>query len=253
MTVFRYDGTFEGLLTAVFDAYARRTFPDALLTGGEPGPLFVTSEHAVITDDAKSGRVWTALRGKLRGEVCNMMMFAWLTEEEGVEMSLMRYMRRVFDSPAGVFTDFSDPDILRVKQLAAKVSKERCYLMEFTRFCKGGDGTYFAPVSPRYNALPLSIPYFRDRFRDQKWLIYDIRRRYGFYYDLENVTEVTMDDDAHLSAGELGGEMMAADEKQFQELWRAYFRSITIRERINPKVQRQHMPRRFWKLLTELQ
>ena len=31
MTVFVYDKTFEGLLTAVFDAYSRRSFPDLLL------------------------------------------------------------------------------------------------------------------------------------------------------------------------------------------------------------------------------
>ena len=31
MTVFRYDKSWEGLLTAVFDAYARRQFPERLL------------------------------------------------------------------------------------------------------------------------------------------------------------------------------------------------------------------------------
>ena len=32
MIIFVYDKTFEGLLTAVFDAYSRRTFPDLLVT-----------------------------------------------------------------------------------------------------------------------------------------------------------------------------------------------------------------------------
>ena len=31
MIIFVYDKTFEGLLTAVFDAYSRRTFPDLLV------------------------------------------------------------------------------------------------------------------------------------------------------------------------------------------------------------------------------
>ena len=253
MIIFRYDKTFEGLLTAVFDAYVRRTFPDMLLAEEDPGPLFITEEHAVITDGEKSGRVWRALFRKLQKEVCNMLMMAWLSEEGGVDGMLLRYMRRVFDSKGQVTTDFSDPDILRVKQLAQKVSRERETLMQFTRFQKGGDNTYFAPVSPRYNALPLSIPYFKDRFRDQKWLIYDIKRRYGFYYDLETVTEVTMEDDGHLLDGRLDEKLMAEDEKLFQSLWKTYFHSMAIKERINPKLQRQHMPRRFWKYLTEKQ
>ena len=320
MIVFRYDKTFEGLLTAVFDAYARRQWPDVLLaaeglnvgdggragsarnTGGEMMPLFVTEEHTVVTDPEKSGRVWRGLSERLPREVCNMLFFGWLSEEPEVDMMLMRYMRRVFgrnadgdssenrmvatktDAPhasrrSSVATDFSDPDILRVKQLAQKVSKERERLMQFTRFQKGSDGeapkngdtsatdgaiysegtsadsapTYFAPVSPRYNALPLAIPYFRDRFRDQRWLIYDIKRRYGFYYDLHTVTEVTMEDDAHLVAGKLDDAMLAEDEKLFQSLWKSYFNSMAIAERINPRLQRQHMPKRFWHLLTEMQ
>ncbi len=40
MIIFVYDKTFEGLLTTVFDAYSRRTFPDLLVTEGEPFPLF---------------------------------------------------------------------------------------------------------------------------------------------------------------------------------------------------------------------
>ncbi len=253
MILFRYDKTFEGLLTAVFDAYSRRTFPDALLEENDPGPLFVTEEYTVVTDAERSGRVWRALERKVPVEVRNMLMYAWLSEEEGVDEILLRYMRRVFDSKIQVQTDFADPDILRVKQLAQKVSQERMRLIEFTRFQKGGDNTYFAPVSPRYNALPLSMPYFKDRFRDQRWLIYDIKRRYGFYYDLETVTEVTMEDDGHLLDGQLDEKLMADDEKLFQSLWRTYFHAMAIKERINPKLQRQHMPRRFWKLLTEMQ
>lgn len=40
MILFRFDQTFEGVLTAVFEAYARRSFPDLLLGEDEPLPLF---------------------------------------------------------------------------------------------------------------------------------------------------------------------------------------------------------------------
>ena len=65
MIVFRYDKTFEGLLTVVFDAYYRRTFPDVLLAEGEPLPLFVDDSFTVIADEEKSTRVWAGLQKKL--------------------------------------------------------------------------------------------------------------------------------------------------------------------------------------------
>lgn len=38
MIVFRYDRTFEGLLTVVFDAYSRKSFPERLIGPGRAGP-----------------------------------------------------------------------------------------------------------------------------------------------------------------------------------------------------------------------
>lgn len=253
MTVFRYDKSFEGLLTALFDAYVRRTFPDALLGAGEPEPMFAGETYEVMTQRDKADRVWRGLNARIDWRARNMMLHVWLSEEPDSDALLLRYMRKVLDSGGAVVADFADPDALRVKQLAQKVANEGCYVREFIRLQKGADGTYFGATAPKFNALPLAIDHFKDRFADQKWLVYDTKRRYGYYYDLHKVTEVTMEDDAHLLDGKLSDEMMATDEKLFQELWKNYFKSVTIKERINPKLQRQHMPRRFWKYLTEKQ
>ena len=64
MTVFRYDRSFEGLLTALFDAYVRRTFPEALIGEGEPVPMFATEVYEVCTDSEKAARVWAGLQKK---------------------------------------------------------------------------------------------------------------------------------------------------------------------------------------------
>lgn len=253
MTVFRYDKTWEGLLTAVFDAYARRTFPDSLLGPDEPEPMFTDETYTVATDPGRADRVWRGLAQKLDRGVRNMLMHVWLSEEDGCDRLLMRYMRKVFDSPHSIVTNFSDPDVLDIHKTALKVSREAEHVRQFVRFQKASDGSYFAPIAPKYNALPLAIEYFTDRFADQRWLIYDTRRRYGYYYDLHKAVEVTLEDDAHLLEGKLGDEIIAQDERLFQCMWRGYHKALTIKERINPKLQRQHMPQRFWKHLTEKQ
>lgn len=67
-------------------------------------------------------------------------------------------------------------------------------MLQFIRFQKAADGTFFAAVEPEKNALPLAIDHFKDRFADQPWLIYDIKRAYGFYYDLKEVRQVTFEE-----------------------------------------------------------
>jgi probable DNA metabolism protein len=253
MIVYFYDKTFEGLLTVVFDAYNRKVFPDKLLAEGAIAPMFMEDSHIVVTQEDRATRVWKALDRKLTKGALNMLTYVWLSEEEGSDDLLFRYIRKAIDSKIPIETNFADNDVLEMSQLARKVSHEELYLKQFVRFQKAADDIFFAPVSPRYNALPLAIGHFKDRFSDQKWVIYDIKRRYGYYYDLNTMVEMTLDNDEHLLGGKLDESLMAEDEKIFQELWKGYFKSMTIKERINPKLQRQHMPRRFWKYLTEKQ
>ena len=46
---------------------------------------------------------------------------------------------------------------------------------------------------------------------------------------------------------------LAEDERQFQLLWKNYFRALAIPQRINERQQRRMMPRRYWKHLTEME
>jgi probable DNA metabolism protein len=254
MTVFFYDRTFEGLLTAVFDAYSRKTFPDRLLKTGETAPLFTGETHVSVTDEDHAGRVWTALQRKLPREACNMLMHVWLSEQDGSDELLFRYIRKTFDAPQSVSLNFGDADVLEVQKIARKVSHEAHYVEQFLRFQKAADDVFFAPVRPQYNVLPLTVEHFADRFADQQWVIYDLRRKYGYYYDLHRPREITFaGTTGHLISGKLDETLMAADEKLFQDLWKGYFKALTIKERLNPRLQRQHMPVRFWQDLTEKQ
>lgn len=252
MIIFTYDKTFDGLLTCVFDAYFRKTFPGMLLEEGQPLPLFYDEVVGVIADEEKSGRVWKGLQKKLSASALSMLTTCWLSELPEVDQMLFRYMCKTIDAPSSIELNFGDPDVLELSKVWKKVNWEKTRIVQFARFQKASDGTFFAPFEPDHNALPLTIHHFKDRFADQKWLIYDIKRQYGYYYDLKEVTEVTFDSpEAHLITGMLDESLMAEDEKMLQQLWKTYFKSIAIKERMNPRLHKQHMPVRYWKFLTE--
>jgi probable DNA metabolism protein len=251
MTSFVYDKSLEGLLTAVFDAYARRTFPDHLIGTADIQPMFTTDTHTVIADPDKAARVWNALEQKIGKGGCDMLMHVWLSELEGSDLLIMRYMRKAFDSQRSIATDFADPDVLEMSRIARKVGSERLHIVQFARFRKAADGIFVAPVSPLYNVLPLTLTYFKDRFSFQPWLVYDLKRSYGYYYNLKETAEVSLDNHAAIADGMLSDKLLAEGEKDFQELWGDYLQALTIKERINPKLQRQHMPRRFWKYMPD--
>lgn len=254
MVIFVYDKTFEGLLTVLFDAYARRSFPDLLLAEGEPFPLFYDEVVTVYTDDQKANRVWKGLEKRISTFALSCLGVAWLSEMPDIDSLLFRYMRKAIDAPTTIELNLGDPDVLELSKVLKKVSNERLRVMQFFRFQKALDGTYFAAISPIYNVMPLVLPYLQDRFSDQVWLIYDLKREYGYYYDLKETTEVRFEDkDSHLLTGLLNEDIMDKDEKLFQRMWKEYFKTIAIKERLNPRLHRQHMPARFWKYMPEKQ
>ena len=256
MIIFVFDNTFEGLLTSVFEAYSRRVFPDALFPEGEPLPLFHDEVFTVITEEEKAKRVWRGLQKKLSSGALSCLAQCWLAEEAETPMLLFRYIRKAIDAPRSIETNFADPDVLEFSRMWKRGDWERLRMLQFIRFQKAADGTFFAAVEPEKNALPLAIDHFKDRFADQPWLIYDIKRAYGFYYDLKEVRQVTFEEgsrEGHLVTGMLDESLMDKDEKLFQQLWKTYFKAICIKERLNPRKHKQDMPVRYWKHMTEKQ
>ena len=255
MMVYIFDGTMDGLLTAVFDAFAMHEQPETLLTEGEALPLFCERTQTVHTDEEKARRVWTGLEKKLSREAMKLISVCWLSELKELNGHLFRYICKVFTAGKGIERHFADPDVLAVTNIARKVLHEQLRMKQFIRFQKAKDGTYLGVVSPDHNVLPLIIDHFQDRFNDQPWLIYDAKRHYGFNYDGKTVIRITFEDEAavpfNLANGKLDESVMSSDDQLLQDLWRTYFKAICIRERMNPRKQLNDMPRRYWKYMTE--
>ena len=247
----------DGLLTAVFYAFAFKEQPEQLLAEGDALPLFCERQYRVATDPAKAQRVWTGLEKKLSKEAMRLISVSWLSESRELNTPLFQYICKVFRQ-GDIGRNFADPDVLTVTNIARRVMHEQLRMKQFIRFQKAKDGTYLAVVSPDHNVLPLIIEHFRDRFNDQPWLIYDAKRHYGYYYQgADKPIRVTFEDETtvpfNLAAGKLNDEVLSSDDHLMQELWRTYFKAICIRERMNPRKQLKDMPRRYWKYMTEKQ
>ena len=253
MMYFLYDNTFDGLLTCVFEAFNRKEFPENIIEEKKQLPLF-TESFRVITDDAKADRILKALRKKISQSALDMLFISYLSELEGIEIRIFRYIQKALLAELSIETNFADPDVLELSKIYKKVKREEERIRQFVRFQKTADGLFFAVMDPMYNVLALTARFFKTRYADQPWIIYDVKREYGLYYDLKTVETVHFEQLPVASkSGRLSAEKLDDYETAFQDLWKDYLKAITIRERRNLKLQRQHMPKRFWKYLTEKQ
>lgn len=247
-----YDGSFEGFLSVVFSCYQRKLSPTDICREAAFQNMLFGEHETIPTNEEQATRVWNGLQKKLHRRNKDLPLVAFLSEEDGIEMKLYRFIRRLFDTNFSIETDYGDQDVLQLKKIERQVLKEASRVLQFVRFQKTKDDIYFSPIEPQYDVLPFSINHFKNRFADQQWLIYDLKRDYGFYYDLQTVQEVVLTEKTFSGFdGKMAREFLQEDEVGYQVLWKNYFESINIKERKNPKLQLQHMPQRYWKFLPE--
>lgn len=251
MTLIIYDGTFEGWLTAVFEIYEYK-LKDVIFAKDEASNALLFSEnHFIVTDHIKANRVLKGLKQRLSPSGITNMYHAFFSELNQIEESLYRFATYVFSSSKNIEGDLSNNDVLNIQKAAHLTGKESHRMKAFVRFKLTKDNLYYAIVEPDCNVLPLIQKHFQNRYADQKWLIYDSKRKYGIYYDLEKVSTVELTFDSNPSSSKFLAEISDEDEEFFQNLWRNYFKSVNIESRKNTKLHVQHMPKRYWKNLTE--
>jgi len=254
MITWVYDKTFEGFLTLVFESYELKTFPNRILGEMESRSLIFQGDYKVVSDETKAQRVWTGLGKKVSGQSCQLIYAAFLSEMKDVELLILGYIREIFASTVNIEMNFGNAHVLKMFEIGKKVAREAHRIPMFVRFQKTADDIYYASFDPRYNLLPLAVPHFEERFADQQWLIYDTRRNYGFYYNLKKTEEITFtNNNVNPINGKIDSHLLDKDEELFQDMWKSYFKAICIKERINPKLHKQLLPKRFWKYLIEKQ
>lgn len=237
------DGTFEGILTAVFEAYRFREEPESIVSR-ELVQISLGSEiRDIETDHKKSDRVYKSIVERMSQNAIEILYRAYLHEHPDIGIAIYHYIKIGLKIGKHIVCFLQNPDVLWVNDMSQKVLAEAHLFLGIMRFKKIVNGIYYAGFEPDNNITMLISNHFVERLSDQPWIIHDVKRD---IYALYDTTELIFSNE-HITIPE-----NKSDEK-FELLWKRYFKSIAIESRCNPKLQKRLMPRRYWKNLTEKQ
>lgn len=248
--ILTYDGSFNGFLTAVFMVYEEKITVSGIQRHGKVQNALFADNERVYTNTEKAKRVWRGIQAKNQLALKNIY-FAFLSEKKGIELKLLHYIQKMFVDKASVHIDFSDAEVLKISQLSKSVGREKHRMEAFVRFQLTKDGIFFANIAPDFNVLPLISKHFRNRHADQEWIIYDIKRKYGLYYNGTAMELISLDKAEVYTNSIRKSDRFLEEEYDYQTLWNNYFKSTNIKSRINKKLHTQHVPKRYWKYLSE--
>lgn len=247
MLYYIYDNSFEGLLTAVFTAYAYKTDPDDIIPISRIGEVLFGEKIIIQSDIEKAERVMHGIQKKISDKVFRKIVYAFLSEIEGIENNIFQYIKLGFSLGKELDNHLTNSVVLRIRSISRKVGLEISRLKGLVRFKKLDDNIYYSPFAPDYNIISLLAPHFARRFATQKWILHDTKRKL-MIKNSENGWEIleVVDFEPKKLA------LLEKNDKITQDLWQNFYKNITIPERKNITLQKKCMPQRYWKYLIEI-
>jgi probable DNA metabolism protein len=243
---YRYDGSPDGLLCAIADAVKRKEAPAVISGPASEGLLFADRVHQVQTEALRADEVVLYLRKKASKEAARNLLYCLAGPFEQMELQLLAYYRMGLKLGKQVDRCHAEAVVHTVHQAARAVGREIHRFKGLLRFRKLQDGLYWAPFEPDYDIISALTPHFRARFPDQRWMMHDVRRARAVVWDGQRLY-------AELEPEKvLENNPVAEDEADVQQLWQAFFQSVSIEGRKNSKLQTRCMPLRYWRWLPEI-
>jgi probable DNA metabolism protein len=242
MKIYTHDNSFDGRLSALAVALATAQTPaDILPEEGRQVSLFGT-DVCVESDWQTARSLLQRVRTDISSESVRHVIYNLLSELPGLDLTLYFYLCEGLMRGKEIDRWHANSHVKKVHDVSRKVGGEIHRLKGLLRFRELADGTLWAPVEPDHQVLIPLANHFRRRLPGERGVIHDMHRGIAVVW--------TKDDVQYIDPLECF--QTSENEEAVQQLWQTYFKSATIRERINPKLQRQSMPVRYWKWLTEL-
>jgi probable DNA metabolism protein len=239
--IYQYDGSFEGLLSCVFESYERREIPAGIApTFAEQTALYPA--RTIETDLQKAKRVLCSIPEKIGDEALYLVNRTFLTCMPQKELDTLRFLRTGYRVGSMVTQMLADSAVDRIIKGVRYLENESNQYRQFTRFAEFS-GILAGVIEPHNYVLPLIAQHFCERLPCERFLIYDKTHGMALIHNQKGRSIVPID----------GLRLPEPDEpeEKIHDLWRLFYNTIEVPGRHNERCRMSHMPKRYWTYMTE--
>lgn len=245
------EDSLEGILTAIYDAYALREGHEHLhVQVGEEENYRLFAKYVYSQPDfVKTDKVVRTLKERLGSEtyatICRAAASCHKEKGEAIYRTVVDGITA--GSGRRTMENLRNPYVRKTFELARRTANEAHHEVEFIRFQELQQSILYARIGPENNVVPFVMPHFADRLSPENFIIHDENR------DLFGVHPAK--DEWYLVSGVEGvGEdslVWSDKEVKYRELFTLFHQTIAIKERKNNRLQQQMLPLRFQDYMVE--
>ena len=243
MIDYLYDGSFEGFLTCIYHHYATQKASGIFPQERYQRSLLVPSK-VVSADEDLARRVYCGIAKKISQYDLGVVYKVFLSSAPNKETMLLHYICLGFSQGRDVNKLHGNPVVFEVQKIERQVNYEIHRYKGLIRFSVLANKVMYSTIEPDHDVLEFLAPHFSDRFRNDPFVIWDKKRKKAL---------ISAEGKWYISDF-IEKDLPGPDETEldYRRLWRNYFDHIAIKERTNRKCQKNFMPVRYWKHLTEM-
>ena len=238
--VYHYDGSFQGFLCCVFQAYAHREDP-ALILSADACQESLFAPRYIQTEKGQAARELRAIPQKMGPAGLELVRLGFLCRLPQRELLLLRLLRLGFAQGPSLLRRLTEEPVCTLEKAVRALKHEAHLYTGFVRFSEY-QGALSAVITPKNQVLPLLASHFVQRFPDESFLIYDKTHHMALVH--QGRTAIVPLENVQLPAP-------TEEERRCRALWQQFYQTVSIQQRENPRCQMSHMPKRFWADLTE--
>lgn len=252
MYIFECEDSISGILTGVFDAFdSRYGHKNIQLNANSSGNYILFAEYiSVISDFSKSRKVSQTLLDKFGLEFYETICKCALADGHSKKLTMDKanaiyqtiVMAFALPDGAKVLNYLGEPCIQCIFELCRQTNNEGHHFLGFLRFSELENGILFSTIHPKNNVLPIVAEHFTDRLPSENFMIYDATHQIAAVHKACKDYMIVDASDLNLDMTK----QYSQDEQEYRRLFCTFFNSIAIEARINPKLQSQNIPKRFW-------
>lgn len=249
--VFICEDSFEGILSCVYDAWASLAENGrdnvAIVCDGNYNMEFFMEYINVDKNQVKALKVAESIRKKISGRVYGDIYRTAVSAADNKADLIFRYLQYGFKMGRKVAECFGIPEVMEVTKISKNVYREYDHLRGFLRFWKIGNSILCAEIEPKNNLLEMLGNHFADRLPGENFIIKDMGRNKTLVHKKNN--DFYIINNMLLSVE--GNGIVESDNEYYEELWKVFFNTIAIDSRKNYELQRNNLPLRFRRYMTE--
>ena len=113
----------------------------------------------------------------------------------------------------------------------------------FVRFSELNNCVLYSEIEPENNIILILSNHFKSRLKNEYWIIKDNKRNVISIYDKNNF---------YILDGNNIDISILKKKDCYEDMWKAFYNTIGIKERKNDKCRMNFMPKKYWKYIVEV-